>query len=322
MILIVTPAPVVGAQGNGVTAQRWAKLLRRLGHEVEVREGYRRGGAPRDALIALHARKSADAVRAFHADHPKAPVVIAMTGTDLYPDLVSAQVDPEVLAIATRLVVLQREGAAQLGPALAGRTDVIVQSGPDIAPRPPRTDRFEVAFLAHIRPVKDPLRPAAAVRLLPAASRTCVVHLGEGRDPKLAARAAAETRANPRYEWRGAVPREEALRVLAGSRLLLLTSLHEGGANVVSEALAAGVPVVSSAIPGSTGLLGAGYPGYFPPGDSEALAALLYAAEEDHGGLYRALKAQCAALRPLVDPEAEKRALARLLRALDLPAHE
>jgi glycosyltransferase involved in cell wall biosynthesis len=78
-----------------------------------------------------------------------------------------------------------------------------------------------------------------------------------------------------RYGWRGAVPRTEALAVLARSRLLALTSLQEGGANVVSEALAAGVPIVSSAIPGSIGLLGADYPGYFPVGDTEALATVL-----------------------------------------------
>ena len=49
----------------------------------------------------------------------------------------------------------------------------------------------------------------------------------------------------------------------------------EGGANVVSEAIAVGVPVVGVAHPGSVGLLGEDYPGYFPVGDTEGLAALL-----------------------------------------------
>lgn len=312
MILVVTPAATDSIYGNGVTARRWARILQELGQSVEIVDGYR--GGDFEALIALHAGKSAEAVRSFHADHPGRPIVIAMTGTDLYPELQGT----EVLPFASRLIVLQEHGLEQLGPELAGRTDVIVQSVPEIPPRTPREDCFEVALLAHLRPVKDPLRLAEAVRLLPDDSRIRVVHLGDGRDPALAAAATDESTNNSRYEWRGPVPREEALAVLAGSRLLALTSLHEGGANVVSEALAAGVPVISSEIPGSTGLLGKDYPGYFPAGDAEALAAVLYSAEKDVGGFYRVLAERCSALRPLVDPAREKRAFAELLRRLGL----
>jgi putative glycosyltransferase (TIGR04348 family) len=317
VILIVTPGLVDSTHGNGVTARRWAGILRKLGHSVEISNGYREGDF--EALLALHARKSADAVRAFHADHPHAPIVIALTGTDVYPDLSATGVDPEVLAVATRLVVLQPHGLAQLGPELAERTEVIMQSVPSIPPRPPRKDCFEVAFLAHIRPVKDPLRLAAAVRQLPDDSRIQVVHLGEARDQALAAKVAAESAVNMRYGWRGAVPRTEALAVLARSRLLALTSLQEGGANVVSEALAAGVPIVSSAIPGSIGLLGADYPGYFPVGDTEGLATILYSVEQNIDGLHTALLERCASLRPLVDPAREERTFAEMLKKLDLP---
>jgi putative glycosyltransferase (TIGR04348 family) len=316
VILVVTPVATDSARGNGVTARRWAGILRELGHPVEISSGYRRGDFA--ALLALHARKSADAIRAFHADHPAAPIVIALTGTDLYPDLDAAGVDPGVLALARRLIVLQPYGRSRLGPELAARTDVIVQSVPPIPSRPPRADRFEVAFLAHIRPVKDPLRLAAAARKLPDDSRVRIVHLGESRDQALAADVAAESADNPRYAWLGPVPRLEALAVLAGSSLLALTSLHEGGANVVSEALAAGVPIISSAIPGSVGLLGEDYPGYFPPGDTDALARLLYSAERDRDGLYRALRERCASLRPSVAPAREKAAFAELLRKLAL----
>ncbi|HEU5160873.1 MAG TPA: selenoneine biosynthesis selenosugar synthase SenB [Streptosporangiaceae bacterium] len=316
MILVVTPAPVDSFTGNGVTARRWAGILRELGHQVELRNDYE--GGDFTALLALHASKSAGSIRAFHADHPRAPIVIAMTGTDLYPDLAATGVDPGVLSLATRLVVLQPHGLTQLDPELARRTDVIMQSVPSIPPRPPRTDRFEVAFLAHLRPVKDPLRLAAAVRLLPADSRVHVLHVGAAHDRELAAAAAAESARNPRYDWLGPVPRATALATLAGSRLMALTSLHEGGANVISEALAARVPVIASAIPGSIGLLGDDYPGYFPAGDAAALAALLSAAERDRDGLYRALRERCLALRPLVDPARERRAFAELLRGLGL----
>lgn len=317
MILLVTPTAPDSTHGNGVSARRWAAILRELGYSVQVASEYREGDYT--ALLALHARKSAGAVKAFHTDHPHAPIVIAMTGTDLYPDLATADVDSDVLAVAARLVVLQPHGLVQVGPELAERTRVIVQSSPAIPPHPVRTDCFEVAFLAHVRPVKDPLRLAAATRLLPADSRIRVTHVGEARDERLSVLTAAETADNPRYDWIGPVPRSAALAVLARSRLLALTSLHEGGANVVSEALAARVPVISSAVPGSIGLLGDHYPGYFPAGDAEALAEALYASEQNRGGFYDALREHCAALRPLVDPAHEKRAFAGLMTDLSLP---
>jgi putative glycosyltransferase (TIGR04348 family) len=318
MILLVSPAAADSATGNGVTARRWAGFLRELGHQVELSREYH--GGRYDALVALHARKSADAIRGFHAGHPGIPVVLALTGTDLYPDLATAGVDPGVLAMADRLVLLQPRGLDQLDRASRERARVIVQSVPPIQRKPPLADRFEVAFLAHLRPVKDPLRPAEAVRELPAGSRIRVTHLGEAQDADLGAAAAAESATNPHYDWLGPRPREEALDLLARSRLLVLTSRHEGGANVISEALAARLPIVCSAIPGSTGLLGEDYPGYFPAGDSSALARALYDAEQDSGGYYRALRDHCATLAGLVDPERERRAWASLLTELALPA--
>jgi putative glycosyltransferase (TIGR04348 family) len=318
-ILLVTPTTPDSDNGNGVTARRWASLLRALGQDVHVTDAYQRS-EPYDALIALHAGKSAASVRAFRDDHPTAPIVIALTGTDLYPDLSSTGVDPAVLDLAARLIVLQPLALDQLPRRWRERAQVVIQSLPPIPPLPPLEDRFEVAFLVHVRPVKDPAVLPAALRLLPAASRIRVTHVGGDRDSELAARLTAEAVGNPRYEWLGARPREEALRVLARSRLLVLTSRTEGGANVISEALSAGVPVIASAIPGTVGLLGADYPGYFPPGDAQALADRLTAAEQD-AGYYRALCEHCAARRPLVDPQREASALASLLADMGLPAH-
>jgi putative glycosyltransferase (TIGR04348 family) len=315
-ILLVTPTAPDSENGNGVTARRWAGLLRDLGHDVRVTDVYRGNGSYR-ALIALHAGKSAAAVRAFRADHPVAPIVIALTGTDLYPDLSSTGVDPAVLDLAARLIVLQPLALNQLPPRWRKRARVVVQSVPPIAPVQPLDDRFEVAFLAHVRPVKDPALLPAAVRLLPAASRLRGTHVGGARARELAARLAAEAAGNPRYSWHGARPRQEALQVLARSRLMALTSRNEGGANVISEALAAGVPIIASQIPGTVGLLGADYPGYFPAGDARALAGRLGAAELDPG-YYRALAGHCAARRPLVEPQREAGALAALLTDIGL----
>jgi putative glycosyltransferase (TIGR04348 family) len=316
VILLVSPAPPSSGHGNAVTATRWAEILRQLGHPVRVAQAY--DGGEYQVLVALHARKSAAAILAFHAANPLAAIVIALTGTDLYPDLAAAGVDPSVLALATRLVVLQARALDQLDPAVRRRARVIVQSAPAIPRRPPRPDCFEVAYLAHLRGVKDPLRPAAAVRLLPAGSRVRVTHAGEAIDAKLGESAAAESATNPRYDWLGALRREAVVEILARSRLLLQTSRHEGGANVLSEALAAGMPIIASAIPGSTGLLGDDYPGLFPVGRTNALAAALEAAEEDRDGYYRILQARCEALRPMVDPARERQAWAGLLTELEL----
>ena len=86
----------------------------------------------------------------------------------------------------------------------------------------------------------------------------------------------------------------------------------EGGANVLSESLAAGLPVVSSNIPGLVGTLGGDYPGLFPPGDTAALAKLLNRAEADRA-FYALLVERCNNLRPLVDPAAERAAWESLL---------
>src|SRR5262249_33656107 len=143
-----------------------------------------------------------------------------------------------------------------------------------------------------------------------------VVHLGSPLSPSMARRIQRETAANPRYRWLGDLPRWQALRVLARCRLLAQTSVLEGGANTISEAIAAGVPGLSSRIPGSGGLFGAGYPGYFPVGDTKALATLLRRAETDNG-FYSALKAWCRRLRPLVEPARERASWRRLLRELE-----
>lgn len=174
---------------------------------------------------------------------------------------------------------------------------------------------FEACVLGHLRRVKDPFRTAAAARLLPSSSRIRVLHVGKAIEPGMAARAQAEQRRNPRYQWLGSLPHAQARKVLAQSRLLCLTSRLEGGANVLSEAAAAGVPVLASRIDGSVGLLGPAYPGYFPVGNTRALARLLRRAETDPR-FYAELRRRMLALARLVRPERERAAWASLLAEL------
>src|SRR5262245_29855328 len=82
---IVTPAPPHSTHGNRVTALRWARILRRLGHRVTIAQSY--NGESYDLLVALHALRSHGSIEGFYREHPDRPLIVALTGTDLYRDL-------------------------------------------------------------------------------------------------------------------------------------------------------------------------------------------------------------------------------------------
>ena len=313
-IRLVTPAAPGARTGNRVTARRWAAILRALGHQVVVEQVYERGRG--DVLVALHARRSAASIDRFHAQHPGAPIVVALTGTDVYRDIHVDAGAQRSLRLASCFVVLQPLAVEQLPVTLRPRCHVIYQSA---VPPPgrfrPRPGTFEVAVLAHLRAVKDPFLAAEATRMLPSGSPVRVLHAGGGLEDGMEDRARAEMEENDRYCWLGDLPRWRALRVLARGRLLAVTSVAEGGANVVSEALACSVPVVSTNIPGSVGILGADYPGYFPVGYAKALAALLQRATDDPD-YYHQLHHACQKLRPLVEPTRERHSWKALLHSL------
>ncbi|MHC5066548.1 MAG: selenoneine biosynthesis selenosugar synthase SenB [Planctomycetota bacterium] len=313
-ILIVTPASLASTLGNSVTARRWAGLLQELGHQVEVSTSYE--GQNCDLLIALHARRSHGSVLAYRAEHPEGLLIVALTGTDLYQDLPGDEQAQESLRLADRLVVLQAKAIESLPEELRGKVAVIHQSAVAAAHRPLREENvFEISVLGHMRKVKDPLRAAYAARTLPMTSRIRVLQVGAALEPEMAAAARAEERANARYRWLGEKSAEEAQQVLMRSRLMVLSSRMEGGSNVISEAIACGIPVLSSRIPGSIGQLGEKYPGYFPVGDTQVLAWLMERVESDRS-FYRLLGERCAALRETVDPQVERERWAELLANL------
>lgn len=311
---LVTPAASGSLAGNRVTSLRWARILRALGHEVSVETAW--DGAPWDAMIALHARRSADAIRRFDEERPEAPLVVALGGTDLYVDLPAGDdATLDSLRRADHILALQERAADDLPADLRDRVVVIPQSSEPLPGAPaPRDDVFEVAVVGHLRAVKAPFLTADASRLLPADSRIQVVHVGGVLDDDLAARAAQEVATNPRYTWRGALDHDETRATIARARLLSHTSRAEGGANVISESLVLGTPVVATRIPGTVGMLGADYPGYVPVDDAAALATLLYRAETDPA--FRAeLGAACAARTGRFLPAAESDAWAAFVAA-------
>ena len=314
-IAIVSPAADPGGppSGNRVTSLRWAEHLAALGARVRVIHRWEEGED--DALIALHATKTLDSAQRFLARRPGAPLVVGLAGTDVYGDLAGSPAALELLGRAARIVALQPKAAERLPAELRPRVRTVLQSAAPPPRRAPRDDRFEALVLANLRAVKAPLLAARAARDLPPTSRVAVVHAGAAIDPALGAEARAETEANPRYTWLGELPHREALERLCGARLLLLTSRDEGGANSLSEALAAGVPVLATRIPGTTGMLGDDHPGLFPVDDTAGLTALLARAEEDATFLAE-LEAASADLAPRYTPARERSAWARLFAEL------
>ncbi|HKW39085.1 MAG TPA: selenoneine biosynthesis selenosugar synthase SenB [Burkholderiales bacterium] len=311
-IALVTPAAARSRSGNLHTAARWAAMLRSLGHSVRVSRAW--NGAAAACMIALHARRSHGSIAAFRERHPDAPLVVVLTGTDLYRDIRSDRDARRSLDLADRLVVLQDMGKKELAPRLRRKTRIIYQSAE--APAARRTAGFRIAVLGHLREEKDPFRAALALRRLEDLPGLRVVHLGEALSPAMEREARRLMRAEARYRWLGNVPHSTALRWLAGSRLLVLSSRMEGGANVVCEAAAAGVPVVASKVSGNVGMLGRGFPGYYRVGDERALARVLRRAALDPV-FYARLKRSTTARRPLFRPAAEREALRRLIEELE-----
>lgn len=313
-ITIETPAQPGSRAGNRVTAERWRRLLEGLGHRVTVTTGY--DGAPADLLIAVHAWRSADAIIRFHQVYPERPIVVCLSGTDVYKfQFTHPEVTLASLEIATTLVGLNGLVAASIPERYRGKLRIIHQSVPRIARGRPRADSFDVCVIAHLREEKDPLRAAFAARLLPARSKIEVIHAGRSLDEGLAAEARREMSRNPRYRWLGEISSQDVGELLASADLMVLSSFMEGGANALGEAISAGVPVVASAIEGSLGLLGAEYPGTYPAGDTGALATLLERAESDAAYLEQ-LTSWCAARAPLFSPERELEAWRDLIGVL------
>jgi len=313
-IHLITPAPPRSRSGNRATATRWAAILRALGHQVQVSVDY--GGESADLMVALHAWRSADAIARFAADYPDRPLVVALTGTDAYR-FIDSHPEPTLrsIALAHRLIGLHDLIGDRVPPEHRSKIRIIHQSARPTGPRRPSRRHFLVCVAGHLREEKDPLRPALAVRDLPPASRLRVDHYGAAHSPDWALAATREMAANPRYRWYGEVPHHRVRQAYTRAHLLVLPSRMEGGANVISEALMAGLPVIASRISGSVGLLGCDYPGYYPVEDTPGLRDLLLRAETDPL-FYHSLASACAGRRHVFTLEGETAAWATLLGEL------
>ena len=315
---IITPAPSRSHYGNRITALRWAKILRRLGHRVSISQQY--DDKKLDLLLALHARRSYSSIKRFRRQYRDSPIILALTGTDVYRDIHVSQRARQSLQLADRIVVLQPRALRELDSSARRKTRVIYQSVEDIRHLRKRggksqrasNDSFDISVIGHLRPVKDPFRAALAARLLPPSSQIRIKHIGGAMTREMEERARREEQVNPRYRWLGESSRTRALRTLAQSQLCVISSRMEGGANILSEAIVSSIPVLASRIDGNVGILGTDYPGLFGVGETRELARLMTRAEINTNFL-RELRQRVKKLTGLFDPAKEEKDWSELL---------
>lgn len=312
-IEIITPAPAGSLHGNRITALRWQGFLEKCGYAVHVSKSWTE--KPIDLLIALHAFRSHQSIASFKKTHPDKPIILIMTGTDLYRDM---PLHPEVLQsmrIADAIVVLQ-SAALDLIPAdLRKKLQVIYQSVKPIHRKPLLKRNFLVIVIGHLRPEKDPFCIVRSLAFTLPESKLRIMHLGNAMSPEMRQQALTYDKIVDRYQWLGELSRAKTLQILSRSHLMVISSIMEGGAHVVSEAIAIGVPVIASDIPGNRGLLGEHYPGYFPVGNERALAQLLQKAESNPS-FYQSLERHIQARQKYVKPESELRSIKALAKRL------
>ena len=317
-IVLVSPAMREANNGNWHTARRWAQFLSGYCDIALLKQWPAQADeAPRhatpQAMVALHARRSAASIQAWAQAHPDKPLIVVLTGTDLYRDIHSDAEAQRSLALATHLVVLQDAGLAELPEAWRGKTRVIYQSAPALKPVQKSSRRFGALMVGHLREEKDPLTFMRAAAHDFAAGMH-FEQIGEALAPPFAEAARATELRTPRYRWLGGLPRAATRQRIKHAHVLVNCSRMEGGAQVILEAVQAGTPVLASHISGNIGMLGADYAGYFALGDDAQLAALLRrcAAEADFLAL---LQRQCRARAYLFEPRKEQRLVINLLNS-------
>ncbi|VAW56905.1 FIG00784359: hypothetical protein [hydrothermal vent metagenome] len=312
---IITPAAPKSLNGNRATAQRWADFLIQLGHRVDISMQW--DGTEYDVMLALHAWRSAESIAQFKQAYPQCIIILAMTGTDLYR-FIKSHPEPTLASIkyADKLITLHRLAERVIPEQAHHKIHVIHQSALPLCREINRSkENFDICVVGHLREEKDSLRVAYAVRNSPESSRIRILHYGKAHNEEWANYAKAEMKINARYHWLGEVSHEKIREAYATCHLMVLPSIMEGGANVISEATVAGLPVIASDIDGSIGLLGDDYAGYFPVKNEIALGEILLKAEGDITFLEK-ISLQCNMRAKLFSVNAERQALDELMKAL------
>lgn len=310
-VLIVSPGLAADNNGNWRTAARWARHLAGAA-QIQIKRSW--DGSACEAMIALHARRSADSIARLSALRPEAPIGLVLTGTDVYRDIRDDRSAQHSLQCASQLVVLQPDALNCLDEARRAKARVIVQSATAWRARP-SSRHIHIVAVGHLREEKDPATLMAATSRLRGSTRIQVIHIGDALSPDLAQRARETMAACTNYHWLGGLPRKATRGWIARAHALVHMSRLEGGAQAIIEAVRSGVPVLASHIGGNVGLLGENYAGYFEVGNSQALAWLIDRIATEPG--FAALLAtQCALREHDFRPETEQRLVRQLLADL------
>jgi putative glycosyltransferase (TIGR04348 family) len=313
----VSPAAQASNNGNWHTAYRWAKFL--SGYcDIAITQNWNAADENPDAMFALHARRSAPSIHAWAAQHPGKPLVLVLTGTDLYRDIQTDTSAQQSLHMATHLVVLQEAGLTALPAGQLGKARVIYQSAQRLKPASKSARRFKAVMVGHLRDEKDPLTFIKAAGLCKS-EPIRFEQIGDGLDAALASAASQAAAHHPEYRWLGGLPRSQTRQRIKHAHVLVSCSLMEGGAHVILEAVQAGTPVLASRISGNIGMLGADYAGYFEVGDALELSSLVKRCAVEPKFLSH-LQNQCAKRAELFQPAIEKRLVLSLAKdALTYP---
>ncbi|MBU3553681.1 MULTISPECIES: selenoneine biosynthesis selenosugar synthase SenB [Polynucleobacter] len=312
-IEIVTPAPPGTLHGNRITALRWHRFLSHLNYQSIVTEKWSK--KPCDVLIALHGLRSHDSIQGFKKAYPNHPVVLIMTGTDIYRDLKNSTKVIKSMEMADAIVVLQPDAIQSLPKKFHHKIQVIYQSVKGITKKSPPKRHFLASIIGHLRSEKDPFCAAQCLPLLPSNSKVQLVQLGKAMSPEFKKQAISIEKNVMRYRWLDQLSHSKTLQWLSRSHVMIISSIMEGGAHVVSEAIAIGIPVIASDIPGNRGLLGDTYPAYYPAGDKVALSKLLNKAEANPV-FYQKLCRAIALRQKITKPELEQKSIQKLIKSL------
>jgi len=308
----VSPAAKETNNGNWHTAHRWAKFL--SSHcDIAIKQRWNAAGEDPDAMIALHAQRSAPSIHAWAAQQPGKPLVVVLTGTDLYRDIQNDASAQQSLELATHLVVLQEAGLAALPARLQAKARVIYQSAQRLKPASKPGKQFKAVMVGHLRDEKDPLTFIKAAGLCDA-KNISFEQIGDGLDAALAGAARQAAAHQPNYRWLGGLPRAQTRQRIKRAHVLANCSVMEGGAHVILEAVQSGTPVLASRISGNLGMLGAGYSGYIDVGDAAGLAALVQRCDAEPAFMTR-LQSQCEQRAELFQPAIEKHLVWGLMKA-------
>lgn len=339
MLLIVTPYGPETGSGNWRTAERYHRLLTQAGVAASIVVGEPSVADLSSAScgLLLHARRSHAAGVLF--TQASKPYAVVLTGTDLYADLqghtsVAWRQEAAQTILGSKAVVgLQADACNCLRGLLPQAPPCVVipqtssfeasaQGGVHARPQgssvPPT--RLHALVVGHVRPEKDPLTAYRAVTMLAQAQQPLPVrltHLGGVLDAALDALLAEFVReARAPVQRDGQVSHQRVRQAMLEADLLVAPSRMEGGALVLAEAAAVGLPIVASRIPGHVGILGEQHPGWFEPGDAADLAARLQRWLSSPSDRQALQLASDAARDRLTDHKAETNALLAVMDVL------